>query len=103
MGLFNLLRRMEEKRLANAITEAAELYSARESMKIQKEHMKIEKEILSGKRKTDCGYCGNVCKVNATCSRSIICGKYLCSSCASKCENCNKFYCPKHLLNHKCQ
>lgn len=30
-------------------------------------------------------------------------GLFLCKDCAKKCKTCGKYFCPKHIDNHKCK
>ncbi|MFH1310783.1 MAG: hypothetical protein ABIH65_00050 [Nanoarchaeota archaeon] len=30
-------------------------------------------------------------------------GMFICKDCATKCKKCGKYFCPKHINNHKCK
>lgn len=55
----------------------------------------------------NCTWCGATLKDHYA---YIICQKHhflnlrrcLCEKCAKKCPKCDKFFCPKHIKNHKC-
>ena len=55
-----------------------------------------------------CSWCGKKVKNK---EKDFICqgshifskGKYLCKGCAKKCKKCGKYFCPKHINNHKCK
>lgn len=67
----------------------------------------------------ECKYCGKKVKIVASCQFVGFLGSKcvpwnfslkavkreptsLCEECAKKCEKCGKYYCPKHIGNHKC-
>lgn len=63
-----------------------------------------------------CTFCGKRTKIVASCQHTSFlgsCGKYydfdeftlvnkLCKTCARRCKDCKKYFCPKHIEKHKC-
>lgn len=64
----------------------------------------IEIAVNKLREKDFCSNCGK--KAEVICQKKTIfsnCEKALCSDCAKKCKRCGKYFCDKHLNNHKCR
>ena len=86
-------------KLSGAIKWAAGAYVLGKAMEVDE---KVNSEIMSGKRNIICDLCHVSAKYKATCSRTIICAKDLCSNCAKKCRDCGKYFCNNHVDYHSC-
>ncbi len=77
------------------------------------EELKEKKKVCTncgkqGKMKASCqykGFLGQCGKTETNLAGNMIAFQThnnLCSNCAHKCKHCGKYFCPKHILNHKC-
>lgn len=60
----------------------------------------VNKQQVQPNEPTSCRHCGKK-EVFANC-QALMCRKPLCGDCAKKCKSCGKYFCPKHIGNHKC-
>ncbi|MDP2925212.1 MAG: hypothetical protein Q8N99_02455 [Nanoarchaeota archaeon] len=76
-----------------------------EVIKEEERRAKTRRFIEDLKAKDFCSNCGKrtqvVCKNHSAWIGD--CGTALCFDCVEKCKNCRKYFCSKHIYNHKCR